>query len=325
LASWSLGELLAASRFTKFDSSFQEIHEIGFTTKLQCSNGTKARLPERSESGVSALIFDCDGVLADTERDGHLAAYNQTFAEFGLPLCWTEAEYAVKRNIGGGKERLASVLTPNFIHQAALPTDPQSQRKLVSRLHHRKTQIFIALVADGQIPARPGVARIACEALDRGWKLAVASTSACRSVHSVLRSVVGGELATAFAVFAGDVVPRKKPAPDIYLYTLKQLAMSAENALVIEHSRIGLLAATAAGLRCIVTPSAFTTDERMDEALLVVTSLGDPAGEHSNIVANRARLYIDDHVRIADLARCLSHGRTQPFVNVSPVRSVPIA
>jgi HAD superfamily hydrolase (TIGR01509 family) len=273
---------------------------------------------------VSALIFDCDGVLADTERDGHLAAYNQTFAEFGLPLRWTEAEYAVKRNIGGGKERLASVLTPDFIRQAALSTDLQTQQKIVSRWYHRKTQIFTALVADGQIPARPGIARIAREALGRGWKLAVASTSACRSVHSVLRAVVGVELATAFAVFAGDVVPHKKPAPDIYLYTLKQLAMSAENALVIEHSGIGLQAATAAGLRCIVTPSTFTKDEPMDEALLVVTSLGDPDGERSEIVMNRARLYIDDHVRIADLARCLSKVRAQSLVNESPARSVPL-
>ena len=274
---------------------------------------------------MSALIFDCDGVLADTERDGHLAAYNQTFAEFGLPLRWTEAEYAVKRNIGGGKERLASVLTPDFIRQSALPTDPQAQRKILSRWHHRKTQIFTGLVADGRIPARPGIARIAGEALDRGWKLAVASTSARRSVHSVLRSVVGNELAAAFAVFAGDVVPCKKPAPDIYLYTLKQLAMSADDVLVIEHSRIGLLAATAAGLRCIVTPSTFTKDEPMDEALLVVTSLGDPRGERSEIVANRARLYIDDHVRIADLTRCLSQGRAHSILNESPARSVPIA
>ena len=274
---------------------------------------------------MSALIFDCDGVLADTERDGHLAAYNQTFAEFGLPLRWTEADYAVKRNIGGGKERLTSVLTPEFIRQTALPADPQAQQKIVSRWHHRKTQIFTGLVVDGAMPARPGIARIAAEALDRGWKLAVASTSASRSVHAVLRAAVGDELAAAFAVFAGDVVPRKKPAPDIYLYSLKQLAMSAEDALVIEHSRSGLLAATAAGLRCVVTPSTFTKEEPMDEALLVVTSLGDPAGERSTILANRARLYIDDHVRMADLARCLSQGRPPSFVNRSTVRKAPIA
>ncbi len=274
---------------------------------------------------MSALIFDCDGTLADTERDGHLAAYNQTFAELGWPLRWTEAEYAVKLTIGGGKERLASLLTPDFVREAALPTEPQAQRKLVSRWHRRKTQIFTEIVANGKIPPRPGIARIAGEALDRGWKLAVASTSARRSVHAVLRAVVGDELATAFSVFAGDVVARKKPAPDIYLYTLKQLAMSAENALVIEHSRIGLLAATAARLGCIVTPSTFTKEEPMDEALLVVTSLGDPNGEPSRIVANRARIHIDDHVRMADFARCLSYRRAQSSVDRGAAPSVPVA
>jgi beta-phosphoglucomutase-like phosphatase (HAD superfamily) len=108
-------------------------------------------------------------------------------------------------------------------------------------------------------------------------------------------------------------VARKKPAPDIYLYALKQLAISPENALVIEHSRIGLLAATAARLHCIVTPSTFTKDEPMDEALLVVSSLGDPSGERSEILADRALLDIDDHVRIADLARFLAKGRSRSF------------
>ena len=52
---------------------------------------------------VKALIFDCDGVIADTERFGHLPAFNQTFEEFGLPISWTEEEYAVKLKIGGVK------------------------------------------------------------------------------------------------------------------------------------------------------------------------------------------------------------------------------
>ena len=55
-----------------------------------------------------ALIFDCDGVLADTERYGHLVAFNQTFEEFGLPVRWSVAEYQEKLKIGGGKERMAS-------------------------------------------------------------------------------------------------------------------------------------------------------------------------------------------------------------------------
>jgi HAD superfamily hydrolase (TIGR01509 family) len=254
---------------------------------------------------VSALIFDCDGVLADTERDGHLPAFNRTFAEFGLPL-QSEAEYAIKLKIGGGKERLASILTADFARQASLPTDPVAQRELVAAWHRRKTEIFTALVADGRLGARPGVARLAREAHERGWQLAVASTSAPESVQAVLRSVVGNDLARAFAVFAGDVVPRKKPAPDIYLYALEQLSMSPEDALVIEDSGIGLLAAMAGGLPCVVTLSTFTKDEPMEGAELVVTSLGDPGGERTEIIANPRGLRIIDYLRISDLAQCFS-------------------
>src|SRR5664279_2705306 len=118
---------------TDFQNSRSCVHQKHADPRQNTSNGIQGRLPPRSGGGVSALIFDCDGVLADTERDGHLAAFNQTFSEFGLPLRWTEAEYAAKLTIGGGKERLASVLTPSFVRQAKLPADPQAQRTMVSR------------------------------------------------------------------------------------------------------------------------------------------------------------------------------------------------
>ncbi len=131
-----------------------------------------------------ALIFDCDGVLAQTERDGHRVAFNMMFAEFGLPVRWDPAAYAVKRRIAGGKERLTSPLTPDFIAEAGLPTDPAGQQ------------------------------RVAEQARDADWRLAVASTSAEPSVRAVLERAAGRDLATEFAVLAGDIVPCKKPASD---------------------------------------------------------------------------------------------------------------
>jgi beta-phosphoglucomutase-like phosphatase (HAD superfamily) len=79
-----------------------------------------------------ALIFDCDGVLADTERYGHLPAFNQTFREFGLPVQWTEDEYADKLRVGGGKERMATLLTPEFVAAARVPGDPRTQTGLLA-------------------------------------------------------------------------------------------------------------------------------------------------------------------------------------------------
>jgi HAD superfamily hydrolase (TIGR01509 family) len=257
---------------------------------------------------MPALIFDCDGVLADTERDGHRRAFNETFAEVGLPVNWSEEEYGEKLKIGGGKERMASLLTDEFVLANGLPADPDGQREVLADWHRRKTARYKAMVLAGQLPARPGIRRIVEEALGAGWTLAVASTSAEESVRAVLEHAVGAGNAEKFAVFAGDVVPAKKPDPAIYTLALERLSLEPRDALVVEDSRNGLLAAVGAGLRCVVTVSSYTTDEDMSEAVLVVTSLGDP-GEPATVLANRGTAEPGELVTLADLDAC----RTQPL------------
>ncbi len=249
---------------------------------------------------MPALIFDCDGVLADTERDGHRVAFNETFAEVDLPVQWSEEEYGVKLKIGGGKERMASLLTDDFVKANGLPADADGQRELLADWHKRKTARYKEMVRAGRLAGRPGIARIVSEAIDAGWALAVASTSAEESVRAVLEHAVGPEHAARFAVFAGDVVPAKKPDPAIYVLALEQLGLETDDAIVIEDSRNGLLAAVGAGLRCVVTVSNYTAEEDMSEAVLVVTSLGDP-GEPARILANRGPATPGELIRLADL------------------------
>ena len=258
---------------------------------------------------MPALIFDCDGVLADTERDGHRPAFNETFAEVGLPVQWSEAEYGEKLKIGGGKERMASLLTDQFVRAHGLPVDPEGQKHLLADWHRRKTATYKQIVRAGRLPARSGIARIVGEALAADWSLAVASTSAEESVRAVLEHAVGTTAAARFAVFAGDAVVAKKPDPAIYELALEQLAISPEDAIVIEDSRNGLLAAVGAGLRCVVTVSSYTADEDMSEAVLVLTSLGDP-GDPARVLANRSAARPGDQVTLADLEAC----RTQPLL-----------
>ena len=246
-----------------------------------------------------ALIFDCDGVLADTERDGHLAAFNQMFAEFDLPVRWSEQEYGEKLKIGGGKERMASLLTDDFVRANGLPTDPEGQKELLAGWHRRKTDLYKEAVRAGRLAGRPGIARIVKEAIAADWTLAVASTSAEESVRAVLEHAVGAEDASHFAVFAGDVVPAKKPDPAIYLLALEELGVAPDDAIVVEDSRNGLLAAVGADLRCVVTVSSYTEHEDMSEAALVVSSLGDP-GEPARSGARPG-----DEVTLADLEACL--------------------
>lgn len=248
---------------------------------------------------MPALIFDCDGVLADTERFGHLPAFNQTFREFGLPVQWSDSDYAEKVLIGGGKERMASLLTPEFVAAAGLPTDPQEQGELVALWHRRKTEIYAGLVAGGAMPARPGIPRLVAEAMGAGYTLAVASTSAEVSVRAVLEHSVGEEAAARFRVFAGDIVPAKKPAPDIYLLALRELDLGAGEAVVIEDSANGLRSALAAGIRTLITVSSYTRGEDFAGAALVVSSLGDPGGEVTEVLADAAGVRPGDYVTIS--------------------------
>lgn len=254
---------------------------------------------------MTALIFDCDGVLSDTERYGHLPAFNQTFREFGLPVQWSEEAYGAALRIGGGKERMRSLLTPEFVAQAGLSTDPDAQAAEIAKWHTRKTELYVEMVRAGRLPPRPGIARIVREARTARWQLAVCSTSAEPSVRAILRNAVGTEAAADFLVLAGDVVPAKKPAPDIYLLALERLGIEPGEAVVIEDSRNGLLAATAAGLATVVTVNGYTRDEDFSEAALVVSSLGDPATDTIEVLADRAGVQPRGHVTLGELRACL--------------------
>jgi HAD superfamily hydrolase (TIGR01509 family) len=255
---------------------------------------------------VRTLIFDCDGVLADTERYAHLPAFNATFREFGLGLQWSEEEYGRKLQIAGGKERMASELTPEFVRANGLPSDPAELAAEVAKWHKRKTQLYTELVDGGKIPPRPGIARLIGEAQDAGWKLAVASTSAEPSVKAILRNAAGSARAERFdLVLAGDVVAHKKPAPDIYLLAVERLGVDPADVLVIEDSRNGLKAAHAAGLRCLITVNGYTEKEDFSEAVLVVSSLGNTGTEPTKVIANRSAARPYGSITLADLEACL--------------------
>lgn len=252
-----------------------------------------------------ALIFDCDGVLVDTERAGHLPAFNALFAELGLPVRWDDAEYARLLKVTGGKERMSTLLTPEFVATNDLPTTAEGQREMLSIWHKRKTAHYMDLVMSGKLPPRRGVARLAQEALDAGWILAVASTSAEAAVRANLQAAVGPDLAAHIKVFAGDIVPRKKPAPDIYLYALDMLKVSPSESVAIEDSQIGVVAALRAHIPTLVTLSAFTAEEDFTGAAAVLTDLGEP-GAPAAIVDDPHGIVPDAVVTLQTLEAILS-------------------
>ncbi len=236
-----------------------------------------------------ALIYDCDGVLADTERDGHLVAFNRMWREQGVNWQWTVQQYIEKLKIGGGKERMASLgRDDDFRAVYHVPDSEDEWRNTVAGWHKRKSAIYQELIASGALPGRPGVKRLAEEALGKGWTLVVCSTSALDSVKAVLTHVMGEDTASKFAgVLAGDIVKAKKPAPDIYNLAAEKLDLDPANCVVVEDSRNGLLAAKAAGMTCVVTVNEITKDEGFSEAAIVLSCLGDPGGERAIVIQNR--------------------------------------
>jgi HAD superfamily hydrolase (TIGR01509 family) len=255
-----------------------------------------------------ALIFDCDGVLADTERDGHLVAFNQMWHEQGVNWQWSLAQYAEKVKIGGGKERMFSLgRDDDFRAVYKVPGSEEEWWNTVAGWHKRKSEIYKELVASGALPGRPGVKRLAEEALAQGWTLAVCSTSALSSVQAVLFHVMGEETASKFAgVFAGDMVKAKKPAPDVYTLAAEKLNVDPANCVVVEDSRNGLLAAVAARMTCIITCNELTKNEDFSEAAIVLSSLGDPDGEPAVVIQNRTEAKPAGYFGVNDLEKVLA-------------------
>ena len=255
---------------------------------------------------IRALIFDCDGVLADTERDGHLPAFNQMWAEMGVPWRWSVEQYGEKLKIAGGKERMASLFAdPEFRKRFPAPVSEKERQDLIMNWHQRKSAIYMEAVSSGRILPRSGVRRLAEEALARGWKLAVASTSALRSVEAVLLLAMGQKTREGFSyVAAGDMVKAKKPAPDIYLLAAQGLGgVAPQDCVVIEDSSIGVAAAVAAGMRCAVTVNGYTADEDFTQADIVLSCLGDPGGETCRVLQNRTSLQCGPFFTAKDLAK----------------------
>lgn len=218
---------------------------------------------------LEALIFDVDGTLAETE-ELHRRAFNETFAAAGLGWHWTRDAYHGLLKTTGGKERIAR-------HLAETGQDMPLAR--IAELHVAKTDRYVALMAQGAIALRPGIADLITEARSAGLRLAVATTTSQPNVEALCLAVFTRPAGAVFDVIAcGDMVAAKKPAPDVYLLALQRLGLAPHQAVALEDSRNGLLSAHAAGLRCCVCPGVYTLDEDFSGADLLLTEFSDLRG-----------------------------------------------
>ncbi|WP_448564929.1 HAD family hydrolase [Trichothermofontia sp.] len=222
---------------------------------------------------LQALIFDVDGTLAETERDGHRLAFNQAFAEAGLDWYWSVEQYGQLLEVAGGKERIQFFLDRD--RPTRIPTGDRNT--WIAELHAAKTRHYRSLLQSGSIPLRPGVCRLLQAAREQGIRLAIATTSAPDNAIALLQTTLGPESPDWFEVIAaGDIVAAKKPASDIYEYVLQQLDLPPEQCIAIEDSQQGLAAATGAQLTTVITCNSYTHHHDFRRARLVLNHLGDP-------------------------------------------------
>jgi HAD superfamily hydrolase (TIGR01509 family) len=222
---------------------------------------------------LETLIFDVDGTLADTERDGHRPAYNAAFRDAGLPWDWDVDLYGRLLAVTGGKERIRHYID----HCRSEFRRPDDLDGFIAELHAVKTRHFTELVRGGAIPLRPGVERLLREARDEGLRLAIATTTTPENVEALLETALGADALRWFDfIGAGDVVSAKKPAPDIYQHVIEAMDIVPGPGLAFEDSGNGVLAARAARIRTVVTVNGYTNGQDFSGAVLVLDHLGEP-------------------------------------------------
>jgi HAD superfamily hydrolase (TIGR01509 family) len=257
-------------------------------------------------SRLQALLWDVDGVLAETERDGHRIAFNRAFEACGLPWQWSVERYGELLRISGGRERLLH----DMHGRSSVPALPDEREALAREVHALKNRIYAGLVAQGRIRLRDGVLPLMRECRGRGIRMGIVTTTSRSNLEALMQAHLGEGWPAQFAVtVCGEDVARKKPDPQAYRVALAALGLAASRAVAIEDAPGGAAAAHAAGLPVVVTRSAYFADEPIDDAVAIGPGLHQRRGWRPQL---SAAFGDGATVRVADLERWMRGARPQP-------------
>jgi HAD superfamily hydrolase (TIGR01509 family) len=250
---------------------------------------------------IKAVFFDQDGVIIDTERDGHRVSFNMTFKEYGFTDEWSVDYYHELLQIAGGKERMKHHLQTRGFSK---PVPPEKVDDLVKEMHKRKTAIFVELIETGKLPLRSGVHRFMKEAMEAGLKIGVCTTSNEQAAKAITEKILAD--IKFDIVLAGDVVSNKKPDPEIYNLALSRTGLRPDEVMVVEDSRNGVLAAKAAGTHVIVTTNSYTEKEDVSGGDIIITCLGDPSDEKGSLTKGGKDLKFDGVLHVNQVVNYFS-------------------
>lgn len=224
---------------------------------------------------LEAVLWDVDGTLAETERDGHRIAFNRAFEELGVPWRWGEAHYGRLLDVAGGRERLLH----DMLTRAEAPATDAERGALASRVHQLKNQHYARIVAEAALPLRPGVLELMGECERAGVRMGIATTTSRANVEALLGRHLGAAWRERFAaVMCAEDAPRKKPDPQVYEAALRALSVNPHAVVAIEDSPAGIEAALRAQVPVIVTRSCYFPHAHSTACLAVGPSLGEIAG-----------------------------------------------
>jgi HAD superfamily hydrolase (TIGR01509 family) len=255
---------------------------------------------------LKAVLWDVDGTLVETERDGHRVAFNRAFVSCGLPWHWSKARYGELQAIYSERERLLRDM-------AGRPDAPRSASRrdaLARRVRDAKIELYPDLLRHARLPLRDGVMSLMQECREQGVRMVIATTTSRACVEALLQFHLGAGWRGWFdALVCGEDVQCRKPDPEVYVRALLRARVCPAHAVAIEDSPVGASAARAVDMPVVLARSSYFVNALFPRVAAIGPGLDQRAGWQPNVSSDAAG---PAGIRLADIDRWVAQARRAP-------------